>query len=91
MKAKMTQKIVGHAEALQMARTLRWRMDFLEENGVKGADFLAEIQEELQAAQAMLERKFTGKAQELNEMIKNRVARIKAYAFDSVSNQNTIH
>lgn len=86
-----TKKIVGQAEALNVARTLRWRMDHLEAVGVTGATFLAEIEEELAQAEALLARKFTAKAQSLKETIENRVSRIKHYAFDSLANQQTIH
>lgn len=87
----VSKKIVGQAEAFNVFRELGWRMDFLEEKGVKGATFLAEIEEELAQAEMLLSRKFTAKAQPLFEKIARRVEKAKHHAFDSVANTQTIH
>lgn len=88
-----SKKIVGYQEALEVARNLRWRMAYLEERGVMGADFLAEINEELNAAKAVLSRKFNAKAKAngLDEMVANRVARIENHIFNTAGNCTTVH
>lgn len=89
----ISQKSVGYNEALDAAKALRWRMGHLEEHGVTGAVFLAEIEEELAQAENLLNRKFTAKAKQhgLDEMLKSRVAKARHFAFDSQANTQTIH
>lgn len=91
-KTNVKNTAVGYQEALDAAKTLRWRMDYLEENGVKGAAFLAEVEDELNQAEALLNRKFTAKAAELKDLLASRVNQVQEIVFNSAEFQaSTIH
>lgn len=67
-------------------------MDYLEENGVKGAAFLAEVEEELSQAQALLNRKFTAKAEDVKALLASRVNQVQDIVFNSAEfKTSTIH
>ncbi|GAB1663123.1 hypothetical protein ABCW44_09345 [Mannheimia haemolytica] len=88
-----TKKIVSFQEAFDTFRKLGWRMEHLQECGATGADFLSGIEEELNEAKGLLNRKFNAKAKAngLDEKLASRVARIENHIFNTAGKSDTVH